>query len=61
MGKIIASILLMVAFGGVAEGASKAKSNMKKQVARVRCQPGYMFELGKCVIIPEMENISGKH
>jgi Spy/CpxP family protein refolding chaperone len=58
---VIASMLLMVAFGGVAESASKAKPNLKKQTMKVRCKPGYMFERDKCVIIPDMENTSLRH
>lgn len=61
MMKIIVSILLLIAFVGVAECEIKTKPPMKKQVARVRCQPGYMFERGKCVIIPDMENTSIRH
>ena len=40
------AILLLIAFAGVADSATKSKINMKKQVTRVRCQPGYMFERG---------------
>ena len=61
MTRIIASVLLMIAFVGVAESASKPKPNIKKQTMRVRCKPGYMFEREKCVIIPEMENTSLRH
>lgn len=61
MFKIIASILLLVAFVGVADSATKTKPTVKKQVTRVRCKPGYMFEREKCVIIPDMENTSIRH
>ena len=61
MRSVIVSILLLIACVGVADSATKAKPNMKKQTVRVRCQPGYMFEREKCVVIPEMENSSGKH
>jgi hypothetical protein len=58
---MIASILLLVAFVGVADSATKTKPTVKKQTMRARCKPGYMFEREKCVIIPDMENTSGRH
>ena len=61
MTRIIASILLLIAFVGVADSATKAKPNLKKQTMKVRCKPGYMFERDKCVIIPDMENSSIRH
>jgi hypothetical protein len=61
MTRFIASILLLVAFVGVADSASKAKPNMKKQTMKTRCKPGYMFEREKCVVIPDMENTSIRH
>ncbi len=61
MTKIIVSILLLIAFVGVADSATKSKPSIKKQTMRVRCKPGYMFEREKCVIIPDMENTSIRH
>jgi hypothetical protein len=61
MTRMIASILLLVAFVGVADSATKTKQTVKKQTMRTRCKPGYMFEREKCVIIPDMENTSGGH
>ncbi len=58
---VIASMLVVLSFVSLADAATKAKPNMKKQTMRVRCQPGYMFERGKCVIIPDMENTSARH
>ena len=61
MTRIIVSILLLIAFVGVADSATKSKPNIKKQTMRVHCKPGYMFEREKCVIIPDMENTSIRH
>lgn len=61
MKKLFISMLLLVAFVGVADSATKAKPGVKKQTMRVRCKPGYMFEREKCVIIPDMENTSIRH
>ena len=61
MTRIFASFLLLIAFVGVADSATKAKPNIKKQTMKVRCKPGYMFERDKCVIIPDMENTSLRH
>ena len=61
MKSVIVSILLLIVFVGVADSATKTKQNMKKQTMRVRCQPGYMFERGKCIIIPDMGGSSGRN
>ena len=61
MNKTIISIFIFATFFAPAECAKNTKPIMKKQETRIRCQPGYMFERGKCIIIPEMENSSIRH
>ncbi len=61
MKKLVISAIMLFTFVGIAESAPKAKTNMKKQEVRIRCKPGFMFERGKCIIIPNMENTSMRH